>query len=83
MYVYIFIYIYIYTHTHTHTHSFLPIFHHVLSQEIRYSSLCCTVGLYLIFCIYQPQTPTPLHFLPLPLGNHRSVLYVCVSVSIL
>ena len=35
-----------------------------------------------IVCIYQPQTPWPLHFLPLPLGNHESVLYICESVSV-
>ena len=35
----------LYTHTHICTHSFSHIiFHHVLSQEIGYSSLCCTVG---------------------------------------
>ena len=41
------------------------IFHHVLSQEIGYSSLCYTVGLYglsllnVIVGIYSPQTPSP------------------------
>ena len=54
IYVYIFyIHIYIYTHTH-----FYIISHHDLSQEIRYSSLCYTVGpcclpiLNIIVCIY-------------------------------
>ena len=37
IYIYIYIYIYMYSFSHT-------IFHHVLSQEIGYSSLCCTVG---------------------------------------
>lgn len=56
------------------------IFHHVLSQEIGYSCLCCTAGahclslLSVIVCIYQPQTPRPSHPSSLPLGNHKSVL---------
>ena len=59
------------THTHTHTHSFSHIiFHLVLYQEIRYSSLCYTVWphclsfLNVIVCIYWPQTPSPSHSLP-------------------
>lgn len=53
---------YIYLHSFSHT-----IFHHILSQENGYSSLCCTVGprclpiLNVIVCIYQPQTPGPFH----------------------
>ena len=45
------------------------VFHHVLSQETGYSSLCCAVGshglsiLNVIVCIYQPQTPHPSHSL--------------------
>ena len=44
-YIYIFIYmcVCIYLHTHTHT-LFYFLFHHGLSQDIEYSSLCCTVG---------------------------------------
>ena len=48
----------------SHTHSFSHIiFHHGLSQETGYSSLCCTVGphclsiLNVIICIYWPHTP--------------------------
>jgi len=63
------------------------IFHHVLSQVIGYNSLCyavephCLSILNVIVCIYQPQTPSSSH--SLPLGNHKSVLQVCESVSIL
>ena len=41
------------------------LFHDGLSQDIEYSSLCSTVGscclsiLYILVCIYQPQTPNP------------------------
>ena len=47
VYVCICIFLFSVTHTHTHiyTHSYShTIFHHVLSQKIGYSSLCCTVG---------------------------------------
>ena len=49
------------------------IFHHGLSQKIGYSSLCYAVGpcclsiLNVIVCLYQPQTPSPSHFLSPPL----------------
>ena len=55
---------YIYIHCFSH-----PVFHHVLPQEIGYSSLCYAVGphclsmLSVIVCIYQPHTPCPSHFL--------------------
>lgn len=55
----------------------------------RQSSLCCTVRLCCVLIlkaivgIYEPQTPCPSHSLPLPLGSHKSVLYVCESVSVL
>ena len=79
------------THTHIYTHTFFfyIIFNHSLSQETGCSSLCYTVGshclslLNVILCIYLPQTPSPSHFLPLPLGNHKSVLHVCESISVL
>ena len=63
------------------------IFHHDLSQETGYSCLCCTVGpqclsiLNVMVCIYYPQTPNSSH--SLPLGNHKSLLYACESVSVL
>ena len=44
---------------------FYILFHYGLSQDTEYSSLCYTVGpcglsiLYVIVCIYQPQTPSP------------------------
>ena len=62
------------------------IYHHVLSQEIGYSFLPYAVGPHclsiphVIVCIYKPQTPSPS--LLLLLGNHKSVLYVCESVSV-
>ena len=76
---------YIYIHSFFHT-----IFHHVLTQEIGHSSLCCTVGPYcfsvlkVIAHIYQPQTPSPSHSFPspLPLGNRKSLLQVYDSISV-
>ena len=73
---------YIYFHSFSHI-----IFHHGLSQETGYSSLCHSIGshcssiLNATVCIYQPQMPRPSH--SLPLGNHKSVPYVCESVSVL
>ena len=55
--------------------------------EIGCSSLCYTDGpcclsiLNVRVCIYQPQIPSPSLSLPTPLGNHKSVLYVCESLS--
>ena len=76
------------TQLHIYTYSFFYIiFYHSLFQEIAYSSLCYTVRshclsiLNVILCIYQPETPSAS--LSLPLGNHKSVLYVCESVSVL
>ena len=41
----------LYTHTHTHTHIYIYIYilyhillHYGLSQDVEYSTLCCTVG---------------------------------------
>ena len=72
MYLYIFFYI---------------LFHYDLSQDIEYSSLCCTVGpccwssLHIIVCIPKlPIQPSPISF---PLGKRKSVLYVCEPVSVL
>ena len=65
------------------------IFHHGLTQETGCSSLCYTVGphcsfiLNVIVCIYYPSTPSSSHSPPLRFGNHKCVLYVCESVSIL
>ena len=80
---------YIHIYIYTHTHILFSFFYHVLSQMIRYSSLRYTVGahwlsiLNVIVCIYHLQTPCPSHSLNLPLGNHKSVLHVCESVSVL
>ena len=59
---------------HIYIHSFLnTLFQHGLSQEIGFSSLCCTVGPYclpvlnVIVCIYQshsPVHPIPTHSPP-------------------
>ena len=62
-----------------------------LSQDIDYSSLCCPVRpccLSILVYPYQfwsahhklPVLPAPT---PLPHGNHKPVLYVCESVSVL
>ena len=62
------------------------IFYYVLSQDIAYSSPCCTVGpcvsiLYITVYICGCQAPSPF-LLSDPLGNHKSVLDVCESVSV-
>ena len=56
------------------------LFHYGLSQDIEHSSLCYTVGpcynsLHLLIPDFQS-------ILPSLLGNHKSVLYVCESVSL-
>ena len=74
---------YIYVYIHTYTNIILNVlFHYGLSQDIKYSSLCYTIGpccfsiLCVIFFLCQSQT----QFISLPppffLGNQKSVLYV-------
>ena len=64
------------------------LFHYGLLQDIGYSSLCCAVGpcclsiLYILLCICQSQAPNPSLPTSLPLVNHKTVLYVCESVSV-
>ena len=76
--------LYICIHSFSHN-----IFHHVPSQVTGYISLCYTAGPHClstpnaIVCIYEPQTPSPSHSFPLPLGNHKSILYVHEFVSVL
>ena len=68
-------YMYIFSFSHTS-------FHHGLSQETGYSSLCCTVGphcssiLNIMVCIYQPLPVHPTSSL-LPPGKYKSVLHFC------
>ena len=53
----------------SYTHTDI-LFHYCLSQHIEYSSLgytigpCCLPILYIVVCIYQPQTPSPSLSLP-------------------
>ena len=67
--------------THTYIHFFFS-HYHAPSQMTRRSSLCCTAGSHClsipkaIVGIYQPQIPSPSHSLPIPFGNHKSVLQV-------
>ena len=76
---------------HIYTPSFYYIiFHHGLSQKIGYSFPCAIQwelhGLSFVNVIVSstksklPVHPTPY---PLPLGSHKYVLYVCVSISVL
>ena len=69
--------------SHIYIYSFSDItLHDIPSQGTRYSSLCYTAGSHCLFIpkaivsIYLPQAPSPSHSLPLPLGNHKSVLKV-------
>ena len=68
---------YIYIHSFPHL-----TFYHVLSQEIGYSSLCCTVEphclsiLNVIVCIYQPQSPNICKF------NNTLLYYTWVKKEI-
>ena len=79
------------TQSHTHTHIYIHslsyiIFYHSLSQETENRSLCyivephCLSILNVIVYFYKPQTLSPSH--SLSLGNHKSVLHVCESVSV-
>ena len=74
---------------HIHCFFFHTIFHHVLSQESGYSSLCysrtsllihtkCSSGLHLL-TPNSPSIPLPLH---LPLGNQVCSLFLLL-VSVL
>ena len=63
------------------------LFHYGLSQDIEYTSFCYRVGpyclsiLYIIVCICSSQTSHPsLSYLSSPLGNYKSVLYVCALI---
>ena len=67
---------------------FHTIFHCDLSQSIKKRSLFYTVGpclsiLYVIVCICYSQVPNLSLPHPTPIGNHKSVLYICESVSLL
>ena len=59
---------YIYPFSHS-------IFHHGLSQETGYSSLCCAVGPHCLSIlngipsIYKPQTPRPFYSFSSPLAT--------------
>ena len=60
------------------THSFFhTTFHHVVSQEIGYSSLCYTAGPHCLpilndtLHLLTPNSPS-ISLSPLPLGNHKS-----------
>ena len=65
------------------------LFHYGLSQDVGYRSLgytvrpCCLSVLYIIASIYWFQIPNPSFLHPLHFSNHKSVLYVCESVSLL
>ena len=59
---------YIYLHSFSHT-----IFHHVLSQETRHSSLCCTVGPTVIFLGLIPLLPPTAA--PWPYGSITHFTY--------
>ena len=78
--VHAYIYVYIFKNS---------VFHYGLSQEIGYRFLCYTVGfcclsiLNITVYIHWPQTPSPSIPSSLPIGNHKSVLYVYESVSVL
>ena len=72
-----------------YTFLFYIIFHHGLSQEIGYSALCYTVGPHCLSILNVKFSSTnskllihPTHSL-LSLGNHKSVLHVFESVSVL
>ena len=41
----------------------------------------CLFILYIIDLFANPKLPLHFSLTPLPLGNHKSVLYVCESVS--
>ena len=62
------------------------LFHYGLSQDTECTSLCYTVGLclsilYVIHLLTPNSQSIPPAF-PFPLGNYKSVLYYCESLSI-
>ena len=65
------------------TSSFI-VFHHKWMDLVPWATGShCLSTPNAIVCIYEPQTPSPSHSLPLPLGNHKSVLQVHEFVSLL
>ena len=72
--------------THTSIHSLFS-HYHALSQVTRHSSQGYTAGYRCIsiskaiVCIYYPHISNPSHYLPLPLGNCKSVLQVHEFIS--
>ena len=69
-------------------HFFQILFHYGLLQVTEYSSLCYIVGpcCLSILCnslhLLNPNSQSLPSPAPLPLGNHKSVFYVCESVSV-
>ena len=69
---------------------FYILFHHGLSQETGYGSLFCTVGPYSLSILNVinnlhpliPNSQSILAYTPFPPSNHKSVLYICESVSV-
>lgn len=67
-------------------HSFYILLYWGLSQHVEYSSLCYIVGPCcpsILSQLASTNPKLPVHPVPSPLGNHKPVLYVCESVSIL
>ena len=79
----------LYCTTQWFSYTYIYILFHIplwLSQAILYSSMCSTVGprclsiLCIMVYIANPKPPIHPSPTPVPLGNHKSVLYVCESV---
>ena len=67
---------------------FYILLHYGLLQDIKYSSLCYTARpccLSILYIIISANPKLPIHPSPTqyPLGNHKSVFYVCGSASAL
>ena len=89
MYIYIYIYVYIYIYTHTHIFMLFFLFFSIMVYHRIMNIILCAIQSDLVvhpfyieefpsasskFSLY----PMPLSF---PLGNYKSVLYICESVS--
>ena len=77
------------TPLYIYMYSFFHIILHYARSQVIIVPCCYTAGSHCsstpnaTVCIYQPQTPSPSHPFPLPLGNHKSVFNIYESVSFL
>ena len=63
--------------------SSIMIYHRILFPVLYCRTLCFIHPIYNSLCLLIPNSSLPLSPNPLSLGNHKSILHVCESVSVL